>query len=73
MFNKDKYFDELLDWFNKLDLDKTLLIGYKDIFLNVDNEFITNYLRYSSLSCFILNCIQSLNTIANAKSSIELD
>lgn len=73
MLNKDKYFDELLDWFNKLDLDETLLIRYKDIFLNVDNEFITNYLKYSSLSCFILNCIHTLNRIANAKAENGLD
>lgn len=70
---KEQYFNNILQFMDDINGDSELFLEYKDIFLNVDNNFIVNYVNSCGVRLFLLNCIHSLNRIANAKSGIGLD
>lgn len=70
---KEQYFDTILKFIDEINGNSELFLEYKDIFINVENEFIMNYVKSYGIRLFLLNCIHSLNRIANAKSSIGLD
>lgn len=70
---KEQYFDNILQFLDETNGNSKLFLRYKDIFINVENEFIMNYVKSYGIRLFLLNCIHSLNRIANAKSCIGLD